>query len=262
MSMLNLTDFSALRAKVDSDYVYITLNDVIDSLHFDVENKLKIGNDLFIFEDHYHPFYPDDNDYCRLLLNGKEVFFSDKPHKHEEWMNKDATRLYYFFDNYFKNGDCIVDTKPVVLFDRAAYSVKQAHELGLSLGLPDQELVTSLINIKKTMIGKEQLIETLFQISISVYTDDTGSVYTPDQLIADIVKKVGVPTFSGAALQSVIKDIWAAVSPTLHQYPKGHALIKTLIIELNKELCGKNATGVKQVRELVKMKSLELYSQF
>ena len=32
--------------------------------------------------------------------------------------------------------------------------------------------------------------------------------------------------------------------------------------KINKELCGKNATGVKQVRELVKMKSLELYSQF
>lgn len=261
MSMLNLTDFSALRAKVDSDYVYITLNDVIDSLHFDVENKLKVGGDLFTFEDHYDPFYPDDNDYYRLLLNGKEVFFSDKPHKHEEWMNKDATRLYYLFDNYFKNGGRIVDAKPIV-FDRAAYSVKQAHELGLSLGLPEQELLTNLISIKKTMIGKEQLIETLFRISITVHTDDTGCEYTPDQLICDIVKKCKTPTFSGAALQSVIKDIWAAVSPTLHQYPKGHALIKALIVEINRELCCKNATGVKQVRELVKLKALELYSQF
>ena len=112
------------------------------------------------------------------------------------------------------------------------------------------------------MLGKELVVDTLYQIAISVNTDETGSVYTPDQLIADIVKKCKTPTFSGTVLQSTIKEIWTAVSPTLHQYPKGHALIKALIVEINKQLCGKNATGVKQVRELVKMKSLELYSQF
>lgn len=264
MKLLDLNAFRSLSAKVNSPYVYITLTDVIDALHFDDESKLKVGNDMFEFYDTYHPFYPDGEDYCRLTLNGKEVFFSDKPHKHEEWMNTEATRLYVWLETYFEQegGNTMPTPKPVVNFDRSAYSVSQIKELGLALGLPEDEIVLAVLRNSKTMYGKETVINMLFEISISVHTDDTGYEYTPDQLICDIVKKAGTPTFSGTVLQSIIKDIWTNVSPTLHQYPKGHALIKSLIIELNKELCGKNATGVKQVRELVKLKSLELYSQF
>ena len=145
---------------------------------------------------------------------------------------------------------------------KTSFSKKDVRAIAVELNVNATELELALADINKTMLGKELVVDTLYQIAISVNTDETGSVYTPDQLIADIVKKCSTPTFSGAVLQAVIKDVWANVSPMLHQYPKGHALIKALIVEINKELCGKNATGVKQVRELVKMKSLELYSQF
>ena len=145
---------------------------------------------------------------------------------------------------------------------KSSFFKKDVRAIAVELNVNATELELALADINKTMLGKELVVDTLYQIAISVNTDETGSVYTPDQLIADIVKKCSTPTFSGAVLQAVIKDVWANVSPMLHQYPKGHALIKALIVEINKELCGKNATGVKQVRELVKMKSLELYSQF
>ena len=145
---------------------------------------------------------------------------------------------------------------------KSSFSKKDVRLIAVELNIDATELELALASINKTMLGKELVVDTLYQIAISVNTDETGSVYTPDQLIADIVKKAGTPTFSGTVLQSIVKDVWANVSPTLHQYPKGHALIKALIIHLNKELCGKNATGVKQVRETVKLKSLELYSQF
>ena len=145
---------------------------------------------------------------------------------------------------------------------KSSFSKKDVRLIAVELNIDATELELALADINKTMLGKELVVDTLYQIAISVNTDETGSLYTPDQLIADIVKKCSTPTFSGAVLQAVIKDVWANVSPMLHQYPKGHALIKALIIHLNKELCGKNATGVKQVRELVKLKSLELYSQF
>ena len=145
---------------------------------------------------------------------------------------------------------------------KSSFSKKDVRLIAVELNIDATELELALADINKTMLGKELVVDTLYQIAISVNTDETGSVYTPDQLIADIVKKCKTPTFSGTVLQSTIKEIWTAVSPTLHQYPQGHALIKALIVEINKELCGKNATGVKQVRELVKMKSLELYSQF
>lgn len=145
---------------------------------------------------------------------------------------------------------------------KSSFSKKDVRAIAVELNVNATELELALADINKTMLGKELVVDTLYQIAISVNTDETGSVYTPDQLIADIVKKCSTPTFSGAVLQAVIKDVWANVSPMLHQYPKGHALIKALIVEINKELCSKNATGVKQVRELVKMKSLELYSQF
>ena len=145
---------------------------------------------------------------------------------------------------------------------KSSFSKKDVRLIAVEINIDTTELELALASINKTMLGKELVVDTLYLIAISVNTYETGSVYTPDQLIADIVKKCKTPTFSGAVLQVVIKEIWTAVSPTLHQYPKGHALIKALIVEINKELCGKNATGVKQVRELVKMKSLELYSQF
>lgn len=145
---------------------------------------------------------------------------------------------------------------------KSSFLEKDVRAIAVELNVNATELELALADINKTMLGKELVVDTLYQIAISVNTDETGSVYTPDQLIADIVKKCSTPTFSGAVLQAVIKDVWANVSPMLHQYPKGHALIKALIVEINKELCGKNATGVKQVRELVKLKSLELYSQF
>ena len=145
---------------------------------------------------------------------------------------------------------------------KTSFSKKDVRAIAVELNVNATELELALADINKTMLGKELVVDTLYHIAISTNTDETGYEYTPDQLICDIVKKAGTPTFSGTALQSIIKDVWANVSPTLHQYPKGHALIKALIIHLNKELCSKNATGVKQVRELVKLKSLELYSQF
>ena len=145
---------------------------------------------------------------------------------------------------------------------KSSFSKKDVRAIAVELNVNATELELALADINKTMIGKEQVLDTLYHIAISTHTDDTGYEYTPDQLICDIVKKAGTPTFSGTVLQSILKDVWTNVSPTLHQYPKGHSLIKALIVEINKELCGKNATGVKQVRELVKFKSLELYSQF
>ena len=92
------------------------------------------------------------------------------------------------------------------------------------------------------------------------YQDDTGMDYTVDQLLVDLENKLGL-TFKPEVLTETLKEIWSNVSSTLHQYPKGHKLIKTIIIELNRVFTGKTVVGIKQVREAVYLTALQTYME-
>lgn len=149
----------------------------------------------------------------------------------------------------------------VTLNSKSSFSKKDVKGLVAGLNLPAVDVELALASVSKTMIGREDVIDLLLNVAIGVHSDDTGLIMTPDLLIYHINKKVGKPTFTGVVLVEVIKDIWTSIASTLHQYPAGHKMVKTLISELVQRYGKATSTGVKQVREFIKIRALELYAE-
>lgn len=145
------------------------------------------------------------------------------------------------------------------LFTKTSFSKREIGDLVDMIKLPRKDVGLELVKISKTMLGREQVLDILLDVSISVYMEDTGYAYTPDMLLKDIVEYSCTPTFSGPALKESLRQIWGNVAPLLKEHPKGHKLIKEILITLAQELGSKNSTGVKQVRELLKLSALEEY---
>lgn len=142
---------------------------------------------------------------------------------------------------------------------QTSFSKKDIKANLLALHINEQEVELALKTINKNMVGRKEVLTILLHTCISYYADYTGLEYTVDQLLSDVEKRVG-KTFTCIVLNTVLKDIWGNVAPTLHQFPKGHALIKIILIELNKQFTGKNTVGIAQVREAIQLAALEAYS--
>lgn len=142
--------------------------------------------------------------------------------------------------------------------DKKSFSKKEILVVLDTLKVDSVETDLSLSSIKKTMIGKKEALTVIVNTCITVYQDDTGMVYTVDQLLVDLDKRLG-KTFTAEVFNTVLKDIWGAVSSSLHMYPKGHKLIKDVVIALNKEFAYKKVVGIAQVREVVLLASVEAY---
>lgn len=143
---------------------------------------------------------------------------------------------------------------------KTSFSKKDIKANLVALNINEQEISLALNKINKTMIGKAEAVTIMVHTCISYYQDDTGLDYTVDQLLVDLENKLGL-TFKPEVLTETLKEIWSNVSSTLHQYPKGHKLIKAIIIELNRTFAGKTVVGIKQVREAVYTASLEAYME-
>lgn len=143
---------------------------------------------------------------------------------------------------------------------KTSFSKKDIKANLLALNINEQEVELALNKINKTMIGKAEAVTIMLHTCVSYYQDDTGLEYTVDQLLVDLENKLG-KTFTSEVLNLALKDIWSSVSSTLHQYPKGHKLIKSIVIDLNKVFTGKNVVGIKQVRETIMESALVAYME-
>lgn len=142
---------------------------------------------------------------------------------------------------------------------KTSFSKKDIKANLLALNINEQEVELALNKITKTMIGKAEALPIMVHTCITYYQDETGMDYIPDQLLADLEKRLG-KTFTPEIFNIALKDIWGNVSTTLHQYPKGHKLIKDIVIELNRVFTGKSVVGINQVRETVYLASIQAYS--
>lgn len=141
---------------------------------------------------------------------------------------------------------------------KTSFSKKDITAILNSLNIYEPEVKQALSNITKTMVGKKEVLSLVTHTCISFYGDDTGLDFTVDQLLVDVEKHLG-KTFTYVVLNSALKEIWGSVAPTLHQYPKGHALMKIVIIELSKKFDGKQVVGIAQVREALNEIAIEAY---
>ena len=142
---------------------------------------------------------------------------------------------------------------------KTSFSKKDIKANLLALNINEQEVELALNKINKTMIGKAEALPIIVHTCISYYQDETGMDYTVDQLLVDLENKLGL-TFKPEVLTETLKEIWSNVSSTLHQHPKGHKLIKAIIVELNRTFAGKTVVGIKQVRETVYLTTIQAYS--
>lgn len=254
----------------------ISLDDLIETLPFglvsetvngyDVSRHLSLRVGMSSYIDMYYS-YEDremEDDYSFVdKTSGREFFSTEKTGR----LSVENTQLLCvrFIDSIFPFlKEAVMATyapQPVVssLLTQSSYSCKKIGEIAQAMKLPHKDVVIELSRICKTMIGREQVIDILLDVSISVYMEDTGYQYTPDMLLKDIVEYMSTPTFSGPSLKQALRQIWDNVAPTLKEHPKGHRLIKEILITLAQELGSKNSTGVKQVRELLKLSALEEY---
>ena len=171
----------------------------------------------------------------------------------------DALRFIAFITPYLN-----VSQKETIMSNlnltKTSFSKKDIKANLLALNINEQEVELALNKINKTMIGKVETLTVMVHTCITYYQDDTGLEYTVDQLLVDLENKLG-KTFTSDVFNTALKEIWSAVASTLHQYPKGHKLIKTVITKLNSTFTGKTVVGIKQVRETVYVVALEAYEE-
>lgn len=254
----------------------IGLDDLIETLPFglvsetvngyDVSRHLSLRVGMSSYIDMYYS-YEDremEDDYSFVdKTSGREFFSTEKTGR----LNVANTQLLCvrFIDSItpFLKETIMSNYAPQLvvssLLNSSSYSCKKVLEIAEAMKLPRKDVLIELVRICKTMIGREQVIDILLDVSISVYMEDTGYQYTPDMLLKDIVEYMSTPTFSGPALKQALRQIWGNAAPLLKEHPKGHRLIKEILITLAQELGSKNSTGVKQVRELLKLSALEEY---
>lgn len=139
------------------------------------------------------------------------------------------------------------NTMTTLNLEKTSFTKKEIRANLEALKVCESEIILTLDAVKKTMLGKSEAMKIMLHACVTVHADDTGLVYTPDQLIVDLEKKLG-KTYTSEAMDFVLKEIWTAVALTLNQYPKGHKLIKDIIVGLHKEFKGKSVVGIAQVR--------------
>lgn len=220
--------------------------------------KLDIGSHYI--EYHYTWDAQDYEDDHSIFVNKSKKFAygAEKTTKGSiKHLYEDALRFIAFITPYLNVSQETVMSN--LNLTNTSFGKKDIKANLLALHINEQEVELALKTINKNMVGRKEVLTILLHTCISHYSDDTGLEYTVDQLLADVEKRVG-KTFTCEVLNTVLKDIWGNVAPTLHQYPKGHALIKIILIELNKQFTGKNTVGIAQVREAIQLAALEAYS--
>lgn len=143
---------------------------------------------------------------------------------------------------------------------KSSFSKKDVLAICTSTNIDVEELKLRLANINKTMLGRQAVLDLIFELYISTYTDYTGPLHTPDQLLSYILKEHPY-TCTGEALTKSLKDIWTEINPDLKKYSIGFNLTKELIIYLYTSLGKKPTTGCRQISETFKLKTIELYSK-
>lgn len=276
MTTLNLNEYNRLVKFVNeqinsNDPQETSLRHFILSLPFTVVKKedngvferevYKLDTGSHYIEYHYTWDAQDYEDDHSIYINKSKKFAygAEKTNKGSiKHLYNDVLRFIAFITPYLNVSQETIMSN--LNLTKTSFSKKDIKANLLALNINEQEVELALNKINKTMIGKAEAFPIMVHTCITYYQDDTGMEYTVDQLLVDLESKLGV-TFKPEVLTEVLKDIWSNVSSTLHQYPKGHKLIKSIIVELNRMFSGKTVVGIKQVREAIYTVSLQGYEE-
>ena len=276
MTTLNLNEYNRLVKFVNeqinsNDPQETSLKHFILSLPFTVVKKedngaferevYKLDTGSHYIEYHYTWDAQDYEDDHSIYINKSKKFAygAEKTNKGSiKHLYNDVLRFIAFITPYLNASQETIMSN--LNLTKTSFSKKDIKANLVALNINEQEISLALNKINKTMIGKAEAVTIMVHTCISYYQDDTGLDYTVDQLLVDLENKLGL-TFKPEVLTETLKEIWSSVSSTLHQYPKGHKLIKAIIIELNRTFAGKTVVGIKQVREAVYIASLEAYME-
>lgn len=133
----------------------LTINTVLESFGVNVKTLkegsqlIKIGNTTFTYFYSYDP--ADCEDFHRLTLNGKDVFFADKSCRHSLRMHEDALRLNKFLLQYGTSATPVVNLVLEEILEGFAFKGHKRIFLGESLEYRKSTSEHSLIYQDKTL---------------------------------------------------------------------------------------------------------------
>lgn len=237
---------------------FICIKDVDDGLFIRQTYKLDTGAHYIEYQYTWDSQDCEDDHSIYVNKAKKFAYGAEKTNRsHSRYVYQDVVRFLAFIKPYLNVSQETIMSN--LNLTKTSFSKKDIKANLLALNINEQEVELALNKITKTMIGKAEALPIMVHTCITYYQDETGMDYTPDQLLADLEKRLG-KTFTPEIFNIALKDIWGNVSTTLHQYPKGHKLIKDIVIELNRVFTGKSVVGINQVRETVYLASIQAYS--
>lgn len=237
---------------------FICIKDVDDGLFIRQTYKLDTGSHYIEYQYTWDSQDCEDDHSIYVNKAKKFAYGAEKTNRsHSRYVYQDVIRFLAFIKPYLNASQETIMSN--LNLTKTSFSKKDIKANLLALNINEQEIELALNKINKTMIGKAEALPIIVHTCISYYQDETGMDYTVDQLLVDLENKLGL-TFKPEVLTETLKEIWSSVSSTLHQHPKGHKLIKAIIVELNRTFAGKTVVGIKQVRETVYLTTIQAYS--